>query len=443
MYPKDTERIYSYFESRVGALYLETTFVGLQYLLKKFLVGPVVTKEGIDLAEQRINQHIGPGVFNRAMWEHILTEHKGYLPIRIRAIPEGLSIPVSNVMMTVENTDPKAYPLTNYLETLLSHVWYPSTVATVSREVKKICKKYLNKTSCDFEGHLPFMLHDFGFRGTSSFQSAQLGGLGHLVNFLGSDTFPAVEAIMDYYNEQEEMPAFSVKATEHSVMTSRGEHGEAQVLRELLKDNPTGILSIVIDSYDYKRFISEYAMDLKELILNREGKVVFRPDSGDPVSVTLDVLKRLNKVFGSEKNEKGFRVLNEKIGVLWGDGIDLEGVEQILKFMMFHSWSSENIVFGMGGNLLQNVTRDTQRHAFKSSAQQRAGVWYDIKKNPLDKTKRSKSGRLSLIKTDTGTYRTVKTGTLPAPNDLLRTVFLNGTLVKEMTFKEVRKNASF
>lgn len=435
MYPEDTEYVYSYFESRRGAQYQETVFFGLQYFLKKFLAGCVVTKEKIDQAEERINAHIGPGTFNREMWEYILDEYDGRLPVEIKAVPEGTVVPINNVMMTVENTDPKCASLTNYLETLLSQVWYPSTVATKSRDIKQLLGQYLKETS-DNPDAISFMLHDFGFRGVSSYMSAELGGAAHLVNFRGSDTFPGIECIMDYYDTSD-MPAFSVRATEHSIMTARGEEGEKEVFKQLLSDNPTGILSIVIDSYDYRRFISEYAAEFKDQILARDGKVVFRPDSGDPKGVSLDVAVRLATVFGTTRNSKNFKVLNEKVGLLWGDGVDTDGINDILNTLFMHGFSAENIVFGMGGHLLQVLNRDTQRNAFKSSAQCRSGVWYDIKKNPLDKSKVSKSGKLALIESD-GIYQTVKA---PVTNDKLRTVFRNGKLYNQLRFEEVRSNA--
>lgn len=456
-YPKDTEAVASYFESRKGALFDETVFVGLQPLIIDHLLGPVVTRKGIEKAAKLAKAHFGSEkLFNRAGWEYILNEHNGHLPIRIRAVPEGTPVPVSNVLMTVENLDPKCFWLTNYLETLLTHVWYASTVATLSRATKKVIKKHLDRTS-DNPAGINFMLHDFGFRGVSSVESAAAGGLGHLVNFLGTDTVVAMEAVVRYYKtaniwEHPEIPvddnyegiAYSVPATEHSVMTARGPEGEARIIGDLIAEYPTGILSVVVDSYDYKNCVGNIiGKQFKDAILARDGVFVVRPDSGNPEEVTLAIIDSLGKNFGFTVNSKGYRVLNPKVRVLWGDGIDIRGVDNILGTLYVNGWSAENMVFGMGGGLLQKVNRDTQRFAFKCSAQKRDGKWIDIFKNPLDKTKVSKKGRLALLHDPVfGVYETVKIEDIPAGRtDLLQTVFENGKLLKFYTFDEVRANA--
>lgn len=440
-YPTGTEAVYSYFESRKGARFDDTVFVGLQALILEHLVGPVVTREGIEKAAVLAKAHFGNDkIFNRAGWEYILNFHGGKLPIRIKAVPEGTPVTVSNVMMTIENTDPKCFWLTNHLETLLTHVWYASTVATLSRETKKIIKKYLEQTA-DNLGGLNFMLHDFGFRGVSSVESAAMGGLGHIVNFLGTDTVAAMEAAMEYYDAPVEGLAYSVPATEHSVMTARGPEDEAGVIGDLIKRYPTGILSVVVDSYNYKNCVGNIIGKLfKEAILARDGVFVVRPDSGDPEEVTLDIIENLGKNFGWTVNGKGKRVLNSKIRILWGDGIDIRGVDNILGNLLVNGWSAENMVFGMGGGLLQKVNRDTQRFAFKCSAQKRDNVWHDIFKEPLDKSKASKRGRLALVKMGAKWETKQENEVAPERNSLV-TVFENGELVKKYTFAEVRKNA--
>ena len=440
MYPKGTQRVYSYFEARQGALYNKTVFFGLQYLIKEHLLGRVVTKELIEEAAKLTKAHIGnEAAFNREMWEYIEKEYDGKLPIRIRAVPEGTPVPVNNVLMTVENTDDKCFALTNHLETLLSHVWAPSTVATLSYEVKKLIKYYLELTA-DNLNMLPFGLHDFGFRGVNQVEAAGIAGAGHLINFLGTDTIKAMETAMEYYGADLNGLAYSVPATEHSIMTSLGEAGEKKLLKQLLDAYPTGILSIVIDSYDYRRFIEIAGTEFKDQILNRNGKVVFRPDSGEPTSTTLDVLNLLGKYFGTMKNTKGYLNLNPKVGMLWGDGIDYQGIRSILFSMRNNDWSTDNIVFGMGGGLLQKINRDTQRFAFKSSAQKRDGEWFDIFKRPLDTSKASKKGRLQLIRDANKEWKTVQENILEY--DQLVTVYDNGVLTKEYTFDEVRKNSN-
>jgi len=434
-YPKGTEAVYSYFESRTGAQFDETVFFGLQYLIKKHLVGQVVTQAKIDAAASLADAHVGPGIFNREGWEHILNVHDGYLPIRIRAVAEGTPVPTNNVLMTVENTDPYCFWLTNHLETVLTHVWYSSTVATLSRHVKKMIKKYLTQTAMSNAG-LDFMLHDFGFRGTSSVESAGIGGLGHLVNFQGTDTLRAIETGMEYYNSG--VCAFSVPATEHSVMTSNGPEGEEAIVAQLLENHPTGLLSVVGDSYDIFDFASVVMGEtFKEAILARDGVFVIRPDSGDPITTVLKLLMILGEKFGYETNDKGFKVLNPKVRIIWGDGLDYTMIEGILFATTKEGWSAENLVFGMGGGLLQKINRDTQRFAFKCSAQQRDGGWHDVWKDPIDKSKASKRGRLQLV--DVAGYQTAPDN---GQGGLLRTVFLDGEMHNITDFESIRARAA-
>lgn len=442
MYPENTQNVYSYFESRKGARFGKTLFFGLQGLIKDYLQGVVVTKENIDTAEKRITAHIGPNLFHREKWDYIVEKHGGKLPLRIRAVKEGTLVPVDNVLMDVEATDEKCFWLTNYVETLLTHVWFPSTVATLSKEVKDSCLYFLNK-SADKNDSIAFMLHDFGFRGTSSFESASTGGAGHLVNFMGTDTFPAIEYVMDNYNTNE-VVAYSVAASEHSINCALGLEGEALVIKNLLDKYPTGILSVVSDSFDIFNCVENIiGGTFRDRILAREGKFVVRPDSGDPLTTTLRLIEILGDKFGVTYNSKGYKVLNPKIGLIWGDGIDIEGINIILNGLVANMWSAENIVFGMGGGLLQKVNRDTQRFAFKSAAQKRDGIWHDVYKNPLDQSKASKRGKLKLIKKD-GKFMTVRQDDNNYINDtdLLELVFENGEVVREMTFQEIRDNSN-
>ena len=458
-YPKGTEKIYSYLESRVGAEFNKTIFYGLQYIIKKYLEGPIVTQEKIDEADKLIAAHIGEGIFNKEGWQYILDEHGGFLPIEIKAVAEGSPVDVGNALMTVENTDPNVPWLTNYLETILMQVWYPTTVATQDWETKQLLKYYLQRTGCSEKG-LPFMLHGFGMRAATSYESCALADAAHLINFKGTDTVPALKFICEYYgktltcrNIQEiqenpsiDFPGYSVFATEHSIMTSRGEAGEWDVVENIFKACPTGICSIVIDSYDYRRFINTCGQRFYETIMNRDGKTVFRPDSGDPISTTLDVLELLDSHFGSTKNAAGFKVLNPKIGVLWGDGIDYNGVRDILFAMFNAGWAAENIVFGMGGHMVQSgLTRDTMRFAFKCSAQYYKGEWHDVWKHPIDITKASKRGRLALlrVKGQDGNmfYKTIRDFELKNPGDnQLRCIFENGYMSHRVSFDDIKNN---
>jgi nicotinamide phosphoribosyltransferase len=252
-----------------------------------------------------------------------------------------------------------------------------------------------------------------------------------------------METAMEYYDAPLDGLAYSVPATEHSVMTSMGKDGESRLFGDLLRKYPKGILSVVIDSYDYRRFIDEIAKKYKAEILGRDGKVVFRPDSGEPNSVTMDVLNGLDSVFGSVKNAKGYIELDPHVGTLWGDGIDYDGIRSILFTMRNNRFSANNIVFGSGGGLLQKVNRDTQRFAMKSSAQQRDGVWHDISKNPVDSSKTSKKGMLKLVRNGDN-WSTAQSSLTPPPEfnalkDELVPVFMDGEVVKRWTFADVRK----
>jgi nicotinamide phosphoribosyltransferase len=368
--------------------------------------------------------------------------------VRIKAVPEGTVVGVNNVLMTVENTDDECYWLTNALESVLLHVWYPTTVATLSHFTKGVIREALTK-SADSDAGLNFMLHDFGYRGVSSDESAEMGGAAHLLNFLGTDTLPAIKLLADYYNDGNVNGiAYSVPATEHSIMTAMGRDGETGIVRRLIQEHPTGILSVVADSYDIYYFISNImGVILKEEIEKRQGVFVVRPDSVTSLHPTPEaemvwIADCLWAKFGGSVNSKGYRVLNPKVRMLWGDGIDLEGIQKILNTLMENKYSAENIAtFGMGGGLLQKVNRDTQRFAFKSSYQVRDGQGYNIFKQPKDVSKASKQGRLKLVRANiSGDLITVDESD-PRPDEL-HTVFLNGKLMKTFTLDEIRKNAS-
>jgi nicotinamide phosphoribosyltransferase len=436
-YPPNTSSVYSYFESR-GGKFDDITFFGLQFLLRNYLEGVVVTKEKIDQAEHLYNQHFGDAsLFYRAGWEHILNAHGGKLPVRIMAVPEGVSIPVHNALITVENTDPACFWLTNFLETLLVQVWYGSTVATQSRAIKKLILQYLEQTGNP--ELISFKLHDFGFRGVSSVESASIGGAAHLVNFKGTDTVAALSFIQQYYNTNEVF-GFSIPASEHSTITSWGRENEAKAYNNMLTQYSKGLVAIVSDSYDiYNACEKLYGEVLKDKILNREGTLVVRPDSGEPKEVVLKVVSILGEKLGYTTNAKGYKVLNPHIRVIQGDGVNYESITEILETLKANGWSADNIGFGMGGALLQKLDRDTQKFAFKCSCATVDGEDRDVFKDPVtDPGKRSKKGRLKLVKEGSG-YKTVTQG--EPGEDVLETVFENGELKKQYTFNEVIKNA--
>lgn len=439
-YPSGTSRVHSFYESR-GGQYPATTFFGLQYLLQEYLEGVVVTREHIEEAAALFAGHFGDAtLFNRAGWEHILNRHGGRLPLQIKAVPEGTTVPTSNVLMTVVNTDPAVPWLTNYLETLLCQVWYPTTVATQSRAMRAILLRYLDLTGDPSQ--IDFKLHDFGFRGSTTVESAGIGGAAHLVNFKGTDTMAALRVAQRHYDEP--MAGYSIPAAEHSTITSWGREHEADAYANMLKAFPTGLVAVVSDSYDVFHACSElWGKQLRAEVLARDGVLVVRPDSGDPPTTVVKVLELLGEAFGFSINSKGYRVLHPKVRVIQGDGIDIFMLERILKHLAECGWSADNIAFGSGGGLLQKIDRDTCKFAFKCSAIEIDGVWYDVMKDPVtDPGKRSKAGRLTLLLND-GVYQTVTlevAGQLGLPRQLV-TVFEDGVVHNRQTFDQIRERA--
>lgn len=434
-YPKDTEIVYSYYESR-GGRFQNVIFYGLQYYIKEYLTGKVVTSEKIQEAKNLLSNHFQTeSIFNEKAWMRLLEKHNGHLPIKIKAVPEGSNIPYKNVMMTIENTDPEFFWLTNYLETLLSRVWYPSTVATYSHEIKNVIRGFYEKTSDTMDG-LDFKLHDFGSRGVSSSETAAIGGAAHLVNFMGTDNLISMRLLNKYYSATSDA-GYSIPASEHSTITSWDD--ELEAYRNMLESYPTGLVACVSDSYDiYNACANLWGTELKDEIMNRDGTLIVRPDSGNPEVVTLKIINILGDKFGYTYNTKGYKVLNPKIRIIQGDGIDLPMVKDILGNYMINAWSAENIAFGSGGGLLQKHDRDTQKFAIKCSAIRRAGKWFDVYKDPItDKGKASKKGRLQLVKSDDG-YMSVREDNSNV--DLLETVFENGVLMKEYTHEQVKAN---
>ncbi|MFA6082205.1 MAG: nicotinate phosphoribosyltransferase [Patescibacteria group bacterium] len=442
-YPPRTQTIFSFYESR-GGLFPETTFFGLQYLIKRYLLGQVVTEEKIEEAYEVLGSHFGNSNYmNRAGWEYILKAHGGRLPILIRAIPEGTSIPNHNVLMTVQNTDPNGLPwLTNYLETLLCQVWYPCTVATQSRAMRQEILRFLEETGDPSQ--IDFKLHDFGFRGSTSVESAGIGGAAHLVNFKGTDTLEAIMVARRYYGEN--MAGYSIPAAEHSTITSWGKEHEADAYANMLTAYPTGTVAVVSDSYDvFNACRSIWGGQLKERVLARDGVLVIRPDSGNPPEVVTQVLDILGQTFGFTTNDKQYRVLHPKVRVIQGDGIDYAMITQILTAMRQAGWSADNLAFGSGGGLLQKVNRDTQRFAFKCSAAQIDGTWRDVMKDPVtDPGKRSKAGHLALVRNSAGDWKTMRESDAEAMgfSNQLVPVFKDGALLVDYNFQSIRDRAA-
>jgi nicotinamide phosphoribosyltransferase len=442
-YPAGTTNVYSYIESR-GGRYDRTVMFGLQAFIKEYLLAPI-TQMDIDIADEILTAHGEP--FPRAMWQHILDKHNGYLPVVIRSVPEGTVVPVSNVLATIENTDPECFALTTWLETaLLRAIWYPVTVATQSYTIKQVILDHLEKTGDP--SLIDFKLHDFGARGVSSLESAGIGGAAHLVNFMGTDTISGILFAREYYNAG--VAGFSIPAAEHSTITSWGRDGEVDAYRNMLNQfaKPGAILAVVSDSYDIYNAVDKlWGEELRQQVIDSGATVVIRPDSGDPVEVNRRLVEILGEKFGYTVNAKGFKVLNN-VRLIQGDGINELTVRSILGAFMAMGWSADNIAFGMGGALLQIVDRDTQRFAMKASAAKINGEWINVQKDPItDSGKRSKAGRVTLWNSGGEWVSAVSKPTgwhdkgIGDFVDVLEEVYRDGKLVKEITFEQVRANA--
>ena len=442
-YPAGTTGVYSYIESR-GGRYDRTVFFGLQAFIKEYLLDPI-TQSDIDIADEILTAHGEP--FNRAGWQYILDKHNGYLPVVIRAVPEGTVVPVKNVLATIENTDPECFWLTTWLETaLLRAIWYPTTVATQSYTIKQVIADYLEKTG-DPSG-IDFKLHDFGARGVSSMESAGLGGAAHLVNFMGTDTVSGLLVAREYYGAG--IAGFSIPAAEHSTITSWGREGEVDAYRNMVNQfaKPGSILAVVSDSYDvYNAAEKLWGEALRQQVIDSGATVVIRPDSGDPVEVNRNLIQILDRKFGSTVNAKGFKVLNN-VRLIQGDGVNELTIRSILGAFMALGYSADNIAFGMGGALLQQVDRDTQKFAMKCSSALINGVWVDVQKDPItDNGKKSKAGRVQLWKSggEWASGVTAPTGWTDKGIGpfvpMLEEVFRDGKLIRDYSFDEVRANA--
>lgn len=441
IYDDSVTELLSYFEAR-GGEFPYTVFFGLQGLLEETFTGQFFTRRDLEEEYSNSQEHFGAGFPYRFKdWEHILYAHGGRLPIEIKAVREGSVVPTKNALFTVRSTDKTVPWVGQWAETVLMHVWYTTAVATKSRIAKELYKKYLEETA-DSLAVLPFQLHDFGFRGVSGVQEAARGGAAHLVNFLGTDTPVAMDYLHEYYGAPR-VSGFSVPASEHSVMTLKGEGGEAAQVEALLNKYPTGILSIVGDSYDIFNFTRNIiGGQFQERIRNRSGRVVVRPDSGNPVTQVPHLLDILGEKFGFRENDKGYRVLAPVVGLLWGDGMDYYTIKDQLQAIKAAHWSTENIVNGMGGGLLRKVNRDTQKCAIKLCNAVIDCKEIPVSKNPItDSGKSSKRGRVALLNDETGYHTLQECVGDWTPFDKLETVFLNGEMKRFQNLSEIRKNA--
>jgi nicotinamide phosphoribosyltransferase len=436
-YPPNTTEMYSYIESR-GGKYNDTVFFGLQYFLKEYLTHRVTTEE-VEKARAFYEKHGEP--FNYDGWMYIAKELGGKLPVRIKAVPEGTVVPTHNLLVSIESTDPKVFWVASWLETmLLRAIWYPTTVATQSYTIKKIILNALTKSSDDPMSEINFKLHDFGSRGVSSQESAMIGGAAHLVNFMGSDTIAGVLCANHYYHS--DMAGFSIPAAEHSSITSWGKENEAEAYRNMLKQfaKPGSLVAVVSDSYDiYNACSNLWGDKLKQEVIDSGATVVIRPDSGHPATVVKTIVHILAERFGTTTNTKGYKVLNN-VRVIQGDGINEDSITEILNGLLESGFSASNIAFGMGGALLQQVNRDTQKFAMKCSHVMINEQPVNVFKDPItDSGKRSKTGKLDLVKWANGNYQTIN----DSDNEfsIMRTVYENGEILIDEDFDTIRLRA--
>lgn len=419
-YPPGMDYMFDYLESR-GGEYKETVFFGLSYIIKEFF-SQRITKDQVEAARLIYKQHLGGDYFNYADWMKIVEEYHGFLPVKIRAVKEGSVVPTKNVLMTIESTDQRFPWLVGWLETILMRIWYPITVATLSYELRKVMKQYVEETS-DNQSSLDFMLHDFGSRGVSSNESAAIGGLSNLLSFNGTDNIAALIAAKKYYGEH--CAGFSIPAAEHSTITSWGRNNERNVYAHIINQfNQAPVIAVVSDSYDYFHAIQELwpsvlgfsggssSGDVGDESRKHPGMVqqliVIRPDSGNPIKIIEESLHKLEASFGVTTNSKGYKVLN-KVRLIQGDGVDPFTIQQIMYRTKHYGFASDNVSFGMGGALLQKVNRDTQKFAIKCSAIGVKGETRPVFKDPAtDPGKTSKAGVLDLIRRTDGVYATVQ-----------------------------------
>jgi len=439
-YPKNMVSMFDYMESR-GGVFPATVFVGLQGLLKTYFAKPIEMWE-VDEAYEMAKMHGVP--FDYEGWRYIAVELEGKLPIEIRAVKEGSVIPVRNVLMTIESTDPKVPWIAGWMETILMRLWYPINVATKSYFVKQMLMDFGSPEWAQFA------YHNFGSRGSSTTEASMIGGFAHLTQFMGTDNFDSLFYCKRNYGA--DIAGFSVFATEHSTTTANAEGSkkkEIAFIERMLIENPDApIMSFVADSYDIYNFTEKVTAPnswIRETIESRPNqKFVIRPDSGEPLEVISKMLEIMeqNDVFDSEID--GFKV-SSNYGILWGDGITPNTIEDILTMVMRKGYAAENFVFGSGGDLMQNHTRDTQKFAIKCSSiaieSDDELIEVDVFKDPItDPGKKSKKGRITTYRNADGEYFVDKVDAEldPTVEDVLEVVYKDGELVRETTLEEIR-----
>ena len=466
-YPSGTSRVYSNWtprQSRIpGVDYI--IFFGLQYFLQKYLKNEMYQyffnrNRGavIDEYREMLLDYIGP---NQIGVDHIEALHKlGYLPLEFRALPEGTKCPIRIPCVSVESTDKDFFWLTNYIETMMSNVmWMPCTSATTSHHLKRMLMSAATRSGGD-PGFVSWQGHDFSYRGMAGREAAQLSGAGHLINFTGTDTIPAIDFIKRFYPNRpipgKGMPLIggSVYATEHSVMCAGGQEGELETFTRLLDLYPTGIVSVVSDTWDLWNVLVNILPQLKERILAREGKLVIRPDSGDPVKIICGdpdatgpankgVIELLWNLFGGTTTSTGHRLLDSHIGAIYGDSINYDRAKAITDGLCQKGFASTNIVLGVGSYTYQYVTRDTFGWAMKATWAEVNNEPRNLFKKPLtdDGTKFSARGRLAVIQQD-NTLKLLQEATPEQEKQsLLVPVWRNSEFLVTQSFDQIRKIA--
>ena len=464
-YPANTTRVYSNWTNRGTRIdgVNEVVHFGLQAYIQEFLMEafePFFAADEDVVADEYqsiMDDYLGPGSVDVS---HIRALHrKGYLPLRFCAIPEGTLVPLRVPSFTIENTDPEFFWLVNYIESALSaSVWHPSTTATIALQYRKLLDEAAIRTNGSTDG-VDFQAHDFSFRGHTSVASAAASGAGHLLSFLGTDSIPSIEWVKRFYPGDNGLIAASVPATEHSVMTAGTSHeirDEKAMFERLLDIYPTGILSVVSDTYDLWKVLNETLPSLKEKIVGRDGKLVIRPDSGNPVDILcgtehtfgegatgpeLGVIELLWRVFGGTVNEQGFKVLDPHVGAIYGDSITLERAEAIIDRLEAKGFASTNVVFGIGSYTYQYVTRDVFASAIKATWAEVDGIGRDMMKDPVtdNGTKKSATGRLAVIQDSEGKLTLIeKASPKQEEISLLQPVWEDGEFVTRQSFAGVR-----
>lgn len=476
-YPDKTTKVYSNLTARKSRMKGINTVVvfGFQYFIKAYLMGEWQRNffdkpwEEVNAKYLRmINATLGPGAVDSA---HIEKLHKlGYLPLSIKALPEGVSCPIRVPCLTITNTVDHAYWLVNYLESILSCItWQPMTSATLAKEFRRVLNQYANETVgdtsfCQWQGH------DFSLRGMSSLESACTSGAGHLLSFTGTDTIPAIEFLEQYYNAnvEKELVGASVPATEHSVMCFGGKEDEIQTFNRLLDLFPTGILSVVSDTWSLPNVVCKILPQLRDKIMDRKGKLVIRPDSfwTDPVDCLCGFdgyhpqMEKLNKeeiqmvrkglieslwdIFGGTTSAQGYKVLNPCIGAIYGDSITIERAEQISIRLKAKKFASINSVYGVGSFTYQFNTRDTFGLAIKATYGIVNGNPIEVFKDPVtdDGMKKSAKGLIRVEGTNGNyTYKDCCTPEEEAGGEL-KEVFRDGKLLIDWTLQEIRNRVN-